>query len=68
MTKVLIMCLSTIHTKTLAQGKLDKHLEEFERAGEPLKIEPNCWTSLRPQIASFTVQFYCCNMKHIVGR
>ena len=44
MTKVLIMCLSTIHTKTLAQGKLDKHLEEFERAGEPLKIEPNCWT------------------------
>lgn len=44
MTKVLIMCLSTIHTETLAQGKLDKHLEEFERAGEPLKKEPNCWT------------------------
>lgn len=28
----------------LAQGKLDKHLGEFERAGEPLKKEPNCWT------------------------
>lgn len=57
MTEVLIMCVSTIYMETLAQGffffdcedrlaqgKLDKHLGEFERAGEPLKKEPNCWT------------------------
>lgn len=57
MTEVLIMCVSTIYMETLAQGffffdcedrlaqgKLDKHLEEFERAGKPLKKEPNCWT------------------------
>lgn len=57
MTEVLIMYVSTIYMETLAQGfffldcedrlaqgKLDKHLGEFERAGEPLKKEPNCWT------------------------